>query len=65
MMFLLLTPILVLAVVALLGFVGCSFQGGSVVLSEPTGVVATAGNSQVALAWTAVEFAGTAIVSTA
>ena len=50
-MFLLLTPILMLAVVALVGFVGCSFQGGSVALPAPTDLTAVSGNGSVALTW--------------
>ena len=43
--FLLLTPILVLAAVALLGFAGCGSRV-SAAADEPTGVTATAGNNR-------------------
>jgi len=46
--FVILAPILLLGVVALLGFVGCEFAG---TLSEPQNLLATAGNARVALSW--------------
>jgi hypothetical protein len=46
--FVLLAPILMLGVIALLGFVGCSFPGH---LSAPTNVQATPGNEKVTVSW--------------
>jgi hypothetical protein len=50
--FLLLTPLLVLAIVALLGFVGCDILiGFAAVEAQVTNLQAVPGNSQVALTW--------------
>jgi hypothetical protein len=52
--FLFLTPVLVFAIVALLGFVGCDVVFGLQPLPDPvSGLQAVAGNSQVTLTWDA------------
>lgn len=53
-LFLLLTPLFVLAIVALLGFVGCDIVFGLQPVPDPvTNLTAVAGNSQVTLTWDA------------
>jgi hypothetical protein len=51
--FVLLTPILMLAVIALLAFAGCSFHEGVAVPAAPTNLQASAGDGQVTVSWVA------------
>lgn len=53
--FLLLTPVLMLAVVALLAFVGCSFHEGAALPQPPTGLTATGGCGRVNVTWDLVD----------
>jgi len=48
---LLLTPLIVLGLLALLGFIGCSFQPGRASISPPPNLRAVAGDTWVQLSW--------------
>jgi hypothetical protein len=64
-LFLLLAPVILLAMVALLGFVGCTFQPGSAStpVDPPTNLTAVGGDSWVQLAWDAYPNATDFVVS--
>ena len=51
--YLLLTPLIILLVIALAGFVGCEFAPGMVTPSPPTGLFAVVQNDKIVLSWDA------------
>lgn len=62
-LFLLLGPVILLGILVLLGFVGCTFQEGSLGIEPPTNLTAVAGDSWVQLAWDTYPNANNFVVS--